>query len=164
MAQVANNVSSLLLSVLLLFIASGCGGATGDGFAGERGQVTGKITLDGQPLQSGCQVIFMSTKGGFTAAGVVGKQGAYSLNYSDNSGLPAAEYEVQLTAPVVVAAADSGPTDPTKMAEKMKLNRKTTATPGDGPFPAKYGSTSTSKLTYTVKAGPNTADFNLQKK
>ena len=163
MVLVVRNVNSLLLSVFFLIVVSGCGGgSSGDRFTGARGQVSGTVTLDGQPLKSGCQVIFISTKGGHTAAGVVGGKGAYTLVYKDKKGLPAVEYQVQLTAPVVVASTQS--VDPTKMAEKMKLSSKSQGEDGDSPFPLKYGSTTTSKLTHTVKAGPNTADLKLEKK
>lgn len=161
MARVAANSSSLLLTVLLLACASGCGGASGDGFKGDRGQVKGRVTLDGKGIQSGCQVIFMSTTGGYTASGVITEDGAYTLSYSDKAGIPAVEYAVQLTAPIATAPTQT--VDPTKMAENMKLSRKGAGAKDEGPFPSKYASTTSSKLKFTVKAGENTADFVLDK-
>ena len=49
------------------------------------------------------------------------------------------------------------------MAEKMKLGPKDTLPVEEGPVPTKYFSANTSKLTFPVKAGANTADFKLEK-
>ena len=161
MAQFRFGNLSLLMSAILFTGAVGCGGSAGDGFSGERGQVSGTITLGGSPLKEGCQVIFMSATGGYTASGVVKADGKYTLVYSDSSGLPAAEYLVQLTAPVVP---DSTTTvDPTQMAAKMNLSEGVgVETANSGPFPLKYASTTTSDLKFKVEAGQNTADFKLE--
>jgi hypothetical protein len=147
------------MSLCVVVTVAGCG-SPGDGYTGARGQVTGKVTLDGQPLQKGCQIIFMSATGGYTAAGVIEDAGAYKLSYSDERGLPAVEYQIQFTAPISPPA--SAPSDPTKMAETMKLGTKMKGT-DEGPFPTKYASVNTSKLFFTVKEGQNTADFALAK-
>jgi len=154
---------STFLTTVVFCVAGtivGCG-SPGDGYTGARGQVSGKVTLDGQPLQKGCQIIFMSATGGYTAAGVIEDAGAYKLIYSDSRGLPAVEYQVQFTAPISTPAS-STPPDPTKMAETMKLGAKMKGA-DEGPFPTKYASVNTSKLFFVVKDGQNTADFALQK-
>ena len=149
--------------IVLSAFAAGCGrGAGDDGFQGERGQVSGTITLDGQPLKSGCQIIFMSAKGGHTAGGVVKDGGAYALEYKVKAGIPVGDYLVQLSAPL--AAPSTETVDPSKMAEKMKLDANSSES-DEGPFPSKYSSTASSGLKYTVKSGANTAaDFKLEKK
>ena len=160
MLQVSEHFSSALIALLVLVGMSGCGGSSGDGFSGARGQVSGKMTLDDKPLESGCQVIFISTKEGYTASGVVDDAGAYKLIYNGGAGMPAVEYQVQLTAPINTTPQDM---NPSKMGANMTLGKKT-KTEDAGPFPSKYGSTTTSKLSYTVKEGNNTADFPLSKK
>ena len=162
MARVAKNLKSLFLTVLLGAFALGCGGGTGDGYTGPRGQVSGKVTLDDQPLKSGCQVLFVSTKGGYTAGGVIKDGGVYTLAYKESAGMPIGEYQVQLTAPIVPASTEV--VDPSKMQEKLKLGADSKGGEDSGPFPSKYASTNTSLLSFPVKAGPNTADFKLEKK
>lgn len=155
--------NALLWSVALLAGIAGCGRNTGDGYSGDRGQVSGKVTVDGQPLANGCQIIFMSSTGGYTASGVITDGGSYKLVYPDAGGLPAVEYMVQFTAPVTPDTA--APVDPSQMAAKMKLGPKAKAdADATGPFPLKYASTHTSGLTYKVEAGENTKDFALEAK
>lgn len=145
---------------LLLAGLTGCG-STGDGYSGTRGKVSGTITIDGAPLKSGCQVVFTSDKG-YTATGVIADGGKYTLNYPFGD-IPAVEYGVQLSAPVAAPAAASQPVDPTKMAETMKLSKKS-AGGSDLPFPPKYASTTSSKMTFKVQGGENKADFALSGK
>lgn len=165
MARFAPRVKSLFSVVVLLAIVAGCGrGVPVDGFKGARGQVSGTITLDGEPLQKGCQVIFMADKGGYTASGVVQNNGLYSLSYRGGNGLPTGGYLVQLTAPIVPDSKE--PVDPTMMGAKLKIGgtNKGTESTDAGPFPSKYASTTTSKLQFKVESKQNTADFKLEKK
>ena len=98
MNRFASRVKSLVQTIVLVLIFVGCGGTPIDGFKGERGQVSGKITLGGEPVQAGCQVIFMSTgKGGYVGTGVIAEGGIYTLTYKVGAGLPAVDYLVQLT-------------------------------------------------------------------
>lgn len=158
MFRFLRSTPALFLQLLLVATCSGCG-SSGDGYSGPRGTVSGTITVDGKPLQSGCQVLFMATKGGYTAAGVVGDGGKYTLTYAQGN-VPAVEYQVQLTAPVATAAPQQA--DPAQMGAQMKLTKKAKGGASDGPFPAEYGSISTSKMSFTVKEGDNTADFALK--
>jgi hypothetical protein len=137
---------------------TGCRGPT-DGYQGERGQVSGTVTLDGKPLAKGCQVIFLSKTGGYTASGVVNDSGAYTLSYVHGLSLPAIEYRVQLTAPVQPDSTET--VDPSAMGAKLALKRKGGAA-SDSPFPVKYGSAEKSGLEFKVAAGSNTADFKLE--
>jgi hypothetical protein len=152
--------------ILVAPLVVGCGGGSpGDGFTGARGQVSGKITLDGQPLQKGCQVLFMGENGGYTATGVVGDGGRYTLVYGGGKGLPVGDYKVQVAPPVAVASSGANqPVDPVKMASQMNLKSASQKLQDTSPFPSKYGSTGTSGLRFKVEANQNTADFNLEKK
>jgi hypothetical protein len=153
-------LSLILLAVSLLSV--GCGGGQSDGYSGPRGQVAGKVTIDGQPLAKGCQVYFQADKGGYTAAGVVGDDGQYTVAYAGGSGLPTGDYRVQLSPPLVVDAAPAT-VDPTQMAGRMKISPKMKSSEEDGPFPAKYRSMETSGMKFRVEANQNTANFDLTK-
>jgi hypothetical protein len=160
MARIALGVKSVLLAVLLMTMAAGCGASAKDRFAGKRGEVSGTITYDAKPLLKGCQVIFMAAEGGYTASGAVQDNGQYTLVYTGGPGIPEGKYLVQLTAPI---APDSGTTvDPVQMASKMNVNPALGGA-DTGPFPKIYESTTTSKLEFNVAEGKNTADFKLEK-
>ena len=158
MRSLISSLPVLLHQILLVSLIAGCGGR-GDGYSGPRGTVSGTITVDGKPLQQGCQVMFIAAAG-HTASGVVDEAGKYNLIYTDGE-VPAVEYQVQLTAPISVAAQNA---DPGKMAQSMTLSKKSAGAANELPFPSKYGSTATSTMSFTVKEGPNTADFSLSSK
>ena len=153
-----HSLCSGLTGLLVVSVLVGCG-SKGDGYSGPRGSVAGTITIDGSPLKSGCQVVFVSDKG-YMASGPVGEGGTYKLSYP-HGGIPAVEYKVQLSAPAVSAPAQ--PVDPTKMAESLKLSKKSGGA-NEAPFPPKYLSASSSKMSFTVKDGENKADFALSSK
>jgi hypothetical protein len=149
--------TGLLLAVIVT--AVGCGTAA-DGFSGPRGKVSGRATLGAEPLPAGCQVLFVATKGGFTASGVIGPEGAYALEYRVPAGLPVGDYVVQISPPATTTAA--APVDPAEMARKMTLSAD--AKPASTlPFPERYASTSTSGLAFTVQPGANTFELSLKK-
>lgn len=149
--------AALLLALVTAVV--GCGKAA-DGFAGQRGKVSGKATLAGQPLPAGCQVLFVATKGGFTASGPVGPDGAFALEYQVPQGLPVGDYVVQISPPA--GGSSAAPVDPAAMAQKMTLSAN--AKPASGlPFPERYASTSTSGLAFTVQPGSNTFELSLTK-
>jgi hypothetical protein len=153
------------MAILLLVTAAGCGGS-GGGYSGATGTVSGQMIIDGKPLQQGCEVAFQSEEGGFMATGTVKSDGKYTLTYNGSFQIPAVTYRVQLAAPSVkeeFKPAGSEMQDPTKMALKV-MGPPGSAKVKEGskpPFPPKYSSTMTSMLEYSVKEGPNTADFDL---
>lgn len=163
MKRFASIFHKLFLAAIVLTFSAGCGGDTGDGYSGERGQVSGTITYDGKPLQEGCQVIFMSQKGGYVAGGTIGADGKYTLTYADDpGGLPVGIYEIQLTAPIEPPSTEGQ--DPTKMAQNIQMGPKGKVKgAADEPFPPKYASTATSMLKFDLQPGENTADFALKK-
>ncbi|MCA9014124.1 MAG: hypothetical protein KDA77_02220 [Planctomycetaceae bacterium] len=162
MTRLALVFKNIFLAAILLTVSTGCGGDTGDGYSGERGQVSGTITLDGQPLKEGCQVLFIAQQGSYTAGGAIQADGKYTLTYSDPKGLPTGIYEVQLTPPIEPPSTEGQ--DPTKMAQNIQMGpKKVTGAEKNEPFPTKYASAATSMLKFDVKAGDNTADFQLKK-
>lgn len=150
--------AGLLLAVVATCV--GCG-KPADGFFGQRGTVSGKVTLSGEPLPAGCQVLFMATKGGFIASAPVRPDGAFQLEYRVPQGLPVGDYVVQITPPA--GSAGAALADPVAMAEKMmELSAK--SKPASGlPFPDRYASTATSGLAFTVQPGANTFELSLKK-
>ena len=148
-------VKSIRVPVTLLFFIAGCGGGGGDGYSGPRGQVSGKVTFEGKPIPEGSTVLFQaSVKGAsYTATGAIKAGGEYELKYADGAMLPAVAYQIQIQPPSSGAASASS--DPAGLA---KIS--TEAPPP--PFPAKYSLTA-KELSFTVKEGKNSADFELKK-
>ena len=165
MPHVFRSFQAQISIVLLLVLAAGCGGGGGSAYKGPTGMVSGKLIIDGKPLAEGCQVAFQSVEGGYLAVGTVKSEGKYTLTCNGSFDVPAVAYRIQLAPPskIETFTASNKPQDPTEMA------RKVMGPPGSAkvqeaakpPFPAKYLNTLTSKLEYTVKAGSNTADFDL---
>ena len=165
MPQVVRLFEARILIVVLLILAPGCGGGGGgNAYKGPTGLVTGKMIIDGKPLAEGCQIVFQATEGGYIAVGTIKSEGKYTLTCDGSFNVPAVKYRVQLAPPSKVEPLTSSkPQDPSEMARKVmgppgSAKVKESAKP---PFPEKYSSTLTSKLEYTVKAGSNTADFDL---
>lgn len=155
MMRVAGLIVPMFLVVGLVG-AAGCGGGA-DGFSGQRGTVSGSVTLDGKPLQQGCSVLFMSASGTYVGTGVVNDAGSYTIAYRVPAGLPIGEYRIQISPP---AEAASAPVDPAAMASQMKLSARGSGS-SDGPVPSKYQSVASSGLSFTVAAGANTAPLEL---
>lgn len=147
------------LTVLLSVLLAGCGGA-GSGFKGPTGQVSGKITYSGQPIPVGSQVVFQAKTGpGYMATGTVKANGEYNLLHNGQPDVPGVTYLVQISPPGLVTSA------PAQMTTEQMSAIGTTpkAVASEPPFPARYAATSTSNLESLVKAGKNTADFELTK-
>lgn len=164
MAPTPRYACSHLWTILVLIFAIGCGRGSGDRHNGPRGTVSGKLMIGGQPLKEGCQVMFQSVEGGYLAVGAVKSDGKYTLTCDGSFEVPAIAYRVQLSPPLTIEPLKSSqPQNPSEMAAKVmgppgSAKVQEAAKP---PFPAIYLSALTSKLEYKVKAGPNTADFDL---
>lgn len=123
---------SLACAILTAAIlATGCGSSN-------LNEVTGKVTLDGQPT-SGLEVQFEPNDPamGTTATGYTQADGTYKLYYpGSQTGAPPGEYTVRIT------VAEGGETTgkPRRVAPQYN---------------------SQSELTATVKPGPNTIDFEV---
>jgi hypothetical protein len=113
---------------MILAVIAGCGSAQG------LQRVTGKVTLDGKPLE-GAAVEFQPTaQGGSPSYGVTDAGGAFKLMFTiDKEGAMLGDHTVRISK-----------TEGAKATETL---------------PAKYNMKST--LTATVTAGSNTFDFPL---
>lgn len=123
--------------VAALGLLAGCSGG---------GSVSGKVTLDGNPLKSGT-VTFHPVGAGPVAIGSIDSGGRYELAVGGDRSIPPGEYLVTVEA---TEASSSEATDPRKPPAPPK--RLT---------PARYADRTRSGLRYTVKAGGNTIDVEL---
>lgn len=131
-------VRVLAAAMILPFVAAGC--AATDGLV----PVTGIVTLDGSPVESG-SVQFYPTAGDAPTTGAVIANGAFAAR------VPAGSMKVVIVAPKVVG------------------KRKTSDAPGDPEadvlkesIPAKYNTAST--LTADIRPGMPALDFALSTK
>jgi hypothetical protein len=125
---------SLLLGMCFLALA-GCGAY--------ESSVSGKVTLDGEPLKSGTVVFYPASGGGAAAYGSVQADGSYTLDTGASGGLAAGEY-------MVTVVATTGP-QPGFLFGKMLT-------------PERYGNVKTTDLKFTVKSGGNKIDLPLRSK
>ena len=148
-----------LLLGMMLFV--GCGPAA-DGYSGPRGTLAGRLTIDGKPLQEGCQILLMATRGNYTAAGLVEGDGRYTARYRVPQGLPVGDYAIQLGLPSDFQPPGVvGDGQPLTAVDLKRIER---AWKASLPFPQRYMSANTSGLTLTVQPGENVADFDITKK
>lgn len=118
----------------LILVIAGCG-------RGHGGAVSGRVTLDGKPLDTGT-VTFHPTGGGPTAYGGIHPNGTYRVKTGTQQGLPPGEYRV------TVLAATEPPTDGPSV-------------PGQMITPARYADPNQSGFQFTVARGSNQIDLEL---
>lgn len=154
--------------VLLTFACMAVGCGSGDGKRVVIGQVSGRVTLDGEPVMENSALVFMPTSAGAEiGSGVIGDDGTYVAASGKHKGLPVGDYRVIVTPPRL---------DPQEAAELEKKNTQIVMGalikkdrkeldkveyPQDAFVPRKYWTESTSGLALTVKEGENSADFEL---
>ncbi len=124
--------------VLLLVVQPGCRGS--DGMSG----VSGTVTLDGKPLESGA-ISFIPVDGQSTTAGGEIKQGHYSVQ------VPPAAMKVSISSPKVVGKKKLYDTPD---SPEMEVTQEA--------VPARYNEQTELKI--DVKSGTNKQDFDLQSK
>lgn len=107
-------------------------------------QVSGRVTLDGQPLDTG-NVAFVPVHDGPASTGSIDSSGYYRLNTGTAQGVVPGEYRV-----AVVATKPPPPPDPRKPPQPPELLT-----------PSKYARAETSDLRFVVKAGSQTIDLSL---
>ena len=139
-------IGRLAVPAVLALVGAGCGG---DGLP--RQSISGTVTLDGRPLESGA-IAFQpaSPDGGGIAVGAIVRGGSFTLSRSE--GPTPGNYRVAITSP-----REGKPTAKTQSAQ-----------PGDGDappaveaIPANYNAATT--LTAEVKAGGgNSFEFPLK--
>ena len=84
-------IPSVLFLFLLLVVVAGCGGPT-------LPQVNGKVLVDGNPAE-GAVLLFHPTGSGTTGSAVADSNGAFSIIYDMNPGIPPGRYQVAITWP-----------------------------------------------------------------
>jgi hypothetical protein len=129
----------------ILFLSAGCGKD-----AGNRGALSGKVTLDGQPLEQG-SILLMPIEGakGPATGGQI-ERGRYSL--SDKAGPAVGRNRVEIR-----AVRKSG-----KMVQKPMAPQGEMVEGVEEAVAPRFNSESTLKV--EIKPGNNTADFEVQSK
>jgi hypothetical protein len=135
------------LSVLTcLCLVAGCGGKQGASMS----PVSGKVTVDGQPVTSG-QVTFIpdvvakeasSTQTPGLSTGQIGSDGSYKISTAGKNGAPLGQYKVTVTPSMVPAADAKGPPST--------------------PFNPKYADVGKSDLRIEVVANPPAGAYDLK--
>ena len=124
-----------LLTILPLVLLVGCGG--------KPASVSGVVTVDGKPLETG-MVTFAPSGGGMRASGIIQSDGSYQVKTNRDAGLDIGEYDVAVVSREVV---DTGPGSPPM--------------PGKYYAPNRYGRMRTSGLHYSVAKGSNEINIEL---
>jgi hypothetical protein len=131
--------------------AAGCfllGGCFGDETGPTIAPVSGAVTFDGQPVESG-RITFAEEEQGLLFSTDI-KNGSYTVRTRHGAGMPLGDYQVKITPPPPDAPAN--PASPAEVGP----------TPDAPDIPEKYRDFSTSGLTAEVKAGSNTFDFEMK--
>jgi hypothetical protein len=136
--------SALLLVLLLLPLATSCGGQA-------KGTVSGKVTYQGKPLPSGI-VTFVPETGAPQYADIQ-KDGTYNMT---SAPLGSVKIGVQVKSGQEVLASGGMPRNP-KDYGKLR-----SAMSESGNFPPKYSDPNQSELTYTVTKGTQQHDIELK--
>lgn len=135
MLQSVFDKRSLVCIAIALATLSGCG---------ERlPQVTGTVTLDGEPLSGGF-VSFQPVEGGAMATAKIAEDGSYTLQTGGKGGVAAGAYGVAITAYNTRPSADGQNPPQFSLAS-----------------PKKYNDPATSGFEVEVQPGKNTFDFPL---
>jgi hypothetical protein len=130
---------------LLMLVAVGC--------AAGRGDVSGKVTYKGKALVFGTVQLQAADK--TLKQANIEKDGSYSI-----PGVPLGEARI-----AVSSANPQGPDfQPLVRGERQPTTPSKAPPPVAGwfPIPSDYGDINKSRLTYTVKKGPNTYDIDLK--
>lgn len=135
-------VAHIVLSAASCLPLVGCGGSLA--------QVSGVVTVDGQPLRGGSDVhatvYFQPASGeGASAAGVLDENGTYKLTCGSQAGITPGEYVVTFSASQMIRGSD--PDD---------------APTGKRISDAKYANPKTSGIRFVVNRGPNECDIALE--
>jgi hypothetical protein len=145
-------------TLLLALFLSGCGRSS----LGSEGEVSGKVTYKGQPIQGG-QITFITPKG-YTFTGVIDPQGHYKIRALVGEVRIAVDNHMLLKrsgtpAPDIRRPPGIEPPPGVKVDDIQSSGVTITGT--FVPFPEKYRSPDSSGLSYTVKSGSQTHDIEL---
>lgn len=136
---------------VLAVATAGCGGK--GGYSGPTGTVSGKVTLNGQPVPKGT-ISFINENLAIHGAAILNSDGSYALKSGTTFAIPVGDYRVGISGS---SATDAPPPDPMELManpEKFKENDS---------IPPKYRDPKTSGLLVVVKAGSN-SDVNFDLK
>lgn len=145
-----------LIVTMGLLPAIGCGSGTAEG-----GQVTGVVTLDGQPVAK-AKVTFYKSDDSNGSLNIItaltDEMGKYSLFGDDPSyrGTPVGDYKVTVYKLVPIKNA--------KLPEDADPEQIEVSGQGKNILPPKAANLQTTTITATVKDGPNTVDIALKSK
>lgn len=151
--------------IALVFVNSGCWNNSKKVVIGK---VTGKVTLDGTALPSGCGIHFVPNfDNGQADVSVVKDDGSYTVSNPKYQGLPVGEYRIRVVPPPQdpKEAEDEGRKALATVITAMQAGKRNIPAPKssrDQIVPQKYWSELTSELKFVVKEGENTADFELK--
>lgn len=151
----------LLVCAAVLATAAGCGKK---GRKLDLVPVTGKITLEGQPVE-GATVTFSPKGKGNAAAAITGKDGTYRLKTFDQEGAEPGSYDVSVTKIDVQTTAVGATSVEDYQAAMTKGGAYVVPKPQSTLLlPAKYASPLSSELKAEVKKGQqNEFSFDLKK-
>ena len=135
-------------------VLSGCWGTD----FGPMGSVSGRLTMDGKPLEAGTQLLFMQMEKGYAAFGQTDAEGNYELvwmregkNWTE---VPIGTYKILIQPPEVKDVEDLD-------ADAMLAGADQDIKPAKAIFPQKYQQHTTSGLQFDVKQGENKHDISL---
>lgn len=143
----------LILAGLLLSTVAACGGGVD---YGPTGTIQGTLTMDGQPLPAGTQVVFMHPEKGYAAFGGTDAQGHYEITSWNDGQMPVGTYHVMIQ-PAAGANSDEEPSPEDLLDNPEKFEQAAQAN-----FPFKYRQTNSSGLEFPVTEGANTIDIEIK--
>ncbi|QDT53519.1 hypothetical protein Pan44_15410 [Caulifigura coniformis] len=136
-------------------LLTGCGG---DFDYGPTGTITGRLTMDGEPLPAGSSAVFMEPKAGYLAFGLTDAEGNYTVNTWNEGNMPIGSYRVMVHPP-----APANDSETASAEEVMAHPEKYKARPIKTDIPKKYRETATSGLSFEIKKGENKIDIDIKK-
>jgi hypothetical protein len=141
------------IPLALAVACPGCGDSTPVGY------VSGKIEHGGKPVPAGNKVFFEGS--GYLAAGVIQKDGAYTLNYKGLPEIPLGDYVVFVGPPTSYMTEAEFRALEKKVAAQYRQRGEQPPPFPDWVLPAKFYRSTTSPLRETVESGDNIINLSL---
>jgi hypothetical protein len=121
---------------------------------GPTGRITGRLTMNGQPLEPGTTVSFMQPEAGYLAFGATDENGNFEVTSWNGGAMPIGTYRVMIQPP-------GGELDP-ESPEAAELALEGGRGRQKAPFPEKYRAFPTSGLSYEIVEGNNHFEIDLK--
>ena len=153
-------IVAMSIALPILIVGTGC---TSSKSFGKPVPVNGKVTYNGKPAPAGCIITFINAERNFPASAQIAADGTYTLLFNGKPEVPVGNYKVSVTPPVAEAAsADSSNPDAYKA-----MMMKTGISKGGGQakvatIPAKYATTETSGVTFSVTEKQTAYDLDMK--